>query len=691
MEAVARGAQDYLCKDRLDGYVINRCLNHAVERHRVLEAIRKAERTARRMTRAWRVLSKCNEVLVRAEDEIAYLKDTCRIVVQNGEYRMAWVGYGLHDAAKTVQVVARAGAEEGYFDAVTITWSDAETGRGPTGTAMRTMTPVINRNTSTNPAFSPWRSEALARGYAASVAVPLITDAGVLGALTIYAAEPDAFDTEEVELLTRLADDVSFGIATIRNRAAKGLAERNLRDAQHQLDLALNGAEDFIFIKDRNLRFVQVNASLATASGLEPSQFIGRTAEELGGSVVGTYSKDMELRAVAGQSIESELAVPIKGISVILSFRITPLTDADGNITGIFGIARDVTDRKPRNLESTQRPEEYPSKAMQSTLSLARRTAQRASTVLLLGESGSGKDHLAKYIHHHSDNSHGPYLGLNCAAISESLAESELFGHEKGAFTGAVGRKRGMLELAEGGTLLLNEIGELPLPLQAKLLTFLDTKRFVRVGGEKEITASVRLIAATNRDLMAEVQNGRFRQDLYYRLNVVTIEVPPLRKRLEDIPILVKELLSQICREMQFHGEPTVSASTLRALTSYHWPGNVRELRNVLERALILADGQELSLAGLGVHWADDSSCADRNQSSAGSRSATGGLLNTAGDHVSELRYQPGRLLQDVTDEITKAFCTEALRFANGNKKQAARALGISRDSLYRHMKKFGI
>ncbi len=182
---------------------------------------------------------------------------------------------------------------------------------------------------------------------------------------------------------------------------------------------------------------------------------------------------------------------------------------------------------------------------------------------MLLGESGSGKDYLARYIHNHSKRAGGPYFSVNCAAIAAQLAESELFGHEKGSFTGAQGRKRGLLELAEGGTLLLNEIGELSLPLQAKLLTFLDTKKFTRVGGEKEISVNARLIAATNRDLQKEVEAGRFRNDLFYRINVMTITVPPLRERREDLPILTREILSQLHAELRFAAPPSIDAAAI--------------------------------------------------------------------------------------------------------------------------------
>jgi transcriptional regulator with PAS, ATPase and Fis domain len=171
--------------------------------------------------------------------------------------------------------------------------------------------------------------------------------------------------------------------------------------------------------------------------------------------------------------------------------------------------------------------------------------------VLIEGESGSGKDYLARYIHNNSKRSGGPFYAINCAAIPEDLAESELLGHEAGAFTGAIRRKRGLVELAEGGTLLLNEIGELSLPIQAKLLTFLDTFSFTRVGGEKSVTVNVRIMAATNKDLSQAVSRGEFRRDLFFRLNVYGIRVPTLRERLADIPVLTRQIVGQLARELQ--------------------------------------------------------------------------------------------------------------------------------------------
>jgi transcriptional regulator with PAS, ATPase and Fis domain len=233
--------------------------------------------------------------------------------------------------------------------------------------------------------------------------------------------------------------------------------------------------------------------------------------------------------------------------------------------------------------------EKYLSPAMKEALATARRAAQSDSSILLQGESGSGKDHLARYIHYHSKLSKGPFFPINCAALPPELIESELFGYQVGAFTGARIPKKGLIEAASGGTLLLNEIGEIPFSLQAKLLTFLDTRKFIKVGGHRQVGADVRIIAATNRDLVRMVTEGSFRSDLFYRLNVISIVVPPLRDHKEDIPLLAKHLLVQMAGEMQREVVPLLEPATLERLVAYDWPGNVRELGYLLERCLVLS------------------------------------------------------------------------------------------------------
>src|SRR5579863_274788 len=300
---------------------------------------------------------------------------------------------------------------------------------------------------------------------------------------------------------------------------------------------------------------------------------------------------------------------------------------------------------------------------MQETLATVERVAPTNATVLLGGESGVGKDLIARAIHEKSRRATGPFVKINSTAIPENLLESELFGYEKGAFTGAAASKPGKFELADKGTLFLDEIGDVPPPTQVKLLRVLQEREFERLGGTKTIKVDVRLIAATNRDLRAALEEGTFREDLYYRLNVVPIDIPPLRERREDIPELVNLFLSRFSQDSSRPLEG-ISPEAMQILTSYHWPGNVRELQNVIERACALAKAGLLDVADIHL---------DIRQPKAGN-GAPGFLPD-------------GMTLEQWEDEMVK----ESLRRANGNKSQAARLLGISRNALRYRLSKIGI
>ena len=287
------------------------------------------------------------------------------------------------------------------------------------------------------------------------------------------------------------------------------------------------------------------------------------------------------------------------------------------------------------------------------------KVAPTNATVLLLGESGTGKEVAAQTIHQLSTRRDAAFVPVNCAAISETLMESEIFGHEAGAFTGATGSRRGRLELADGGTLFLDEIGEMKLELQAKLLRVLQEQRFERVGGTKTIQVDVRWIAASNRDLEAMVEEGSFREDLFHRLAVFPVTLPPLRERKEDLLPLAESLLVRICGELgrpSLRFDDSVGALFRRA----PWSGNVRELANVLERAAILAEGERLSAEDLSV-------------SLGGARTGSG--------------QQPPRTMA----EIEESAIREALEAAGGHRKKAAEALGIGERTLYEKLKQYGI
>ena len=440
-----------------------------------------------------------------------------------------------------------------------------------------------------------------------------------------------------------------------------------LLESERRFRTLFESAQDFIFVKDREHRYIDVNVAAVDLLQMARSEIIGKTDIDLFGDVYARESENVESRVLQGQTIQTQQNLEWKSQPLSLDFIRFPLLDSSGEITGICGIARELV--KPFSTNSYGSPpiNEYPSKAMRSTLAKADLAAESNSVILLTGETGSGKDHLARYIHERSSRSSGPFYAINCAAIPAELAESELFGHEAGAYTGALRKKRGMLELAEGGTLLLNEIGELAPLMQSKLLTFLDTFSFSRVGGEKSVAVNTRPIAATNRDLRKEVDEGRFRKDLFYRLNVFGIEAPPLRQREEDIPIITNLILTRLSKEMQLSCVPKINLDAINALRSYTWPGNVRELRNVLERALIISRGNPIRVGHLGLgqtEWVGAS---------------------------EKLSVPSGRSLQDVVEETERLLIKDALVRSGRKQQEAARLLGISRFALVRRMAKLGI
>jgi DNA-binding NtrC family response regulator len=293
------------------------------------------------------------------------------------------------------------------------------------------------------------------------------------------------------------------------------------------------------------------------------------------------------------------------------------------------------------------------------------------ATVLIQGETGSGKGLLARYLHAHSTRANGPFVEQNCSAIPDTLLESELYGHEKGAFTDAKRFKKGLFELADGGTLFLDEIGDMAPGLQAKLLHVLENRTFRRVGGDADISADVRVIVATHRDLKKAVAEGKFREDLYFRLNVVPIEVPPLRERPDDIRALAEHYVSWFCHDLG-RSPARIHPGALAALTAYAWPGNVRELKNVIERIILLEEEEEIRVEHLPIEM----------HRPAGA-TADGGP-GSGGDPF------PSGVVRPLA-EIEKMAIVHALRVCNGNKTTAAKKLDISRQTLRTKLKGFEI
>jgi DNA-binding NtrC family response regulator len=303
------------------------------------------------------------------------------------------------------------------------------------------------------------------------------------------------------------------------------------------------------------------------------------------------------------------------------------------------------------------------SPGVQNLNALLAQIARAPSPVLIEGDSGTGKGVFARLIHNRSPRARAPFVDLNCAGLSKELLESELFGHERGAFTNAMNTKQGLFEIAADGTLFLDEIGEMDVTVQARLLKAIEEKRFRRVGGIRDLTTNFRLVAATNKDLGQEVAAGRFRGDLYYRLNVVRVRMPPLRERLEDIPLLVDVILRPLSKEMG-RPAPPVSPRALKKLASYAWPGNVRELRNILERAMLTMTGKEIRSEDLLL------------ESDPASVPKTAGSLPSADWEIRAL------------DEVVADYVTASVSAAGGNVRKAARQLQISPSTLYARMKK---
>jgi transcriptional regulator with GAF, ATPase, and Fis domain len=302
------------------------------------------------------------------------------------------------------------------------------------------------------------------------------------------------------------------------------------------------------------------------------------------------------------------------------------------------------------------------SPAMREVLGFVRKVAaSEATTVLLEGENGTGKDLVAKTLHYESPRQAEPFIAINCAAIPETLLESELFGYEKGAFTDARQQKRGLFEMADGGTVFLDEIGEMVPGLQAKLLRFLEEKTFKRVGGAADIRVDVRVVAATNRNLEQEVKQGKFREDLYYRLNVLPIALPPLRARTEDIPRLVHYFVDGFNSEFRKRVR-RVSPETMKRLQAYGWPGNIRELRNAIERAMLLVEGDEL-------------------------RDADFPLTTGAAPRLSEGVELPAHGID--LEQLERSLVVQALERSGWNQTRAATLLGLNRDQIRYRIEKF--
>jgi PAS domain S-box-containing protein len=425
---------------------------------------------------------------------------------------------------------------------------------------------------------------------------------------------------------------------------------------------------DALFLYDKNLRIVGVNQSAQRLFGMSSDEMVGKHCQEVFHCVACEPSCGM-VQALGESACLPSGTVNLRmenGRERMVVIRTVQVFDATGAVEGVVATVKDITDE----VEPSKRQIIAESQAMREVLAFVRRVAvSEASSILIEGENGTGKDLIAKTLHYQSLRQAEPFLAINCAAIPDTLLESELFGYEKGAFTDARAQKRGLFELADKGTLFLDEIGEIPLSLQAKLLRVLEEQCFRHLGGLVDIHVDLRIIAATNKNLREAVKEGAFRQDLYYRLNVIQLIVPPLRERPQDILPMARFFVEHYNAKFKRQIEG-VSPEAESLLLAHDWPGNVRELRNAVERAMILEDTSHIRPQSLPI-----------------------AVRGTGNSFVAATGAAPQAFTGDAMSlvEQERRLLVQALEKTGGNQTQAARLLRITRDTLRYKMKKFNL
>lgn len=434
------------------------------------------------------------------------------------------------------------------------------------------------------------------------------------------------------------------------------------------LESVFDQLSDALVLYDRDFRITGVNRAAEKLFGMSSEAMVGRNCRDVFrcdvcepgcGVLVGLNQSPM----AANSTLRINTA---NGLERLVVMKTTQLYGDNGDLEGVVATIKDVTEEA-----SPQRREVIAeSPLMREVVNFVRRiAASEASTILLEGENGTGKDLIAKTLHYQSLRQSEPFIAINCAAIPETLLESELFGYERGAFTDAKAQKRGIFELADKGTLFLDEIGEIPLMLQAKLLRVLEEQNFRRLGGLKDIQVDLRVIAATNKNLREAVKEGAFRQDLYFRLNVIQIVIPPLRERPEDVIPMAKFFIEHYNRKFKRHVEG-IADDSARLLLAHTWPGNVRELRNAVERAMILEESSLIRPSSLPIS-----------------------VTRPDGVQAMAVAVPALEILSDgmSLEDNERHLLTKALEKTNGNQTQAARLLHITRDTLRYKMKKFNL
>lgn len=439
---------------------------------------------------------------------------------------------------------------------------------------------------------------------------------------------------------------------------------RALGDSGYAIEEASSGAEALAAIEREVPDLVLLDYKLPDKTGVEVLREIRRATPEVPVILITAFGTLEGAVAAMREGAYDYRSKPFEIDDLMLTVRRALETS---------GLRDEVRALREETRRATVGPDLVAeSAAMKEVVRLIDRVAHsEASTILLLGESGVGKGVVSRALHDSSRRATRAFLNITCTALPENLLESELFGHERGAFTDARQQKRGLVELAQGGSLFLDEIGDLSAALQGKLLRFLEAKQFRRVGGTRDITVSVRIIAATNRDLAREVADGRFREDLYYRLNVIPIKIPPLRERREDLQPLVARFVTHFNREFR-KSVKGFDARAYQVMESYHWPGNVRQLRNAIERSILLADHEILTV--------DDLPSEVRLPHAGAAVAPPGGPRD-----VYELPREGANF-----DMLEREYVRQALERTKGNRSRAARLLGMNRDQIRYRIEKFG-
>ena len=434
------------------------------------------------------------------------------------------------------------------------------------------------------------------------------------------------------------------------------------------LESVFDQLSDALVLYDPEFRITGVNRAAEKLFGMSSEEMLGKHCQEIFhcsvcepncGVLVGLNQPQAAPNCTVRLHTDN-------GMERLVVMRTNQMFDDAGELAGVVATIKDITEEAaPQKREVIAE-----SPCMREMMNFVRRvSASEATTILLEGENGTGKDLIAKTLHYQSVRQAEPFIAINCAAIPETLLESELFGYEKGAFTDARSQKRGIFELADKGTLFLDEIGEIPLMLQAKLLRVLEEQTFRRLGGLKDIHLDLRVIAATNKNLREAVKEGAFRQDLYFRLNVIQILIPPLRDRTEDIVPMTRFFIEHYNRKFKRNIE-SVTDSAAKLLMAHDWPGNVRELRNAIERAMILEEGPSITTASLPISIARPDNGAPLGGATLDMAIPTDGLS---------------------LEDNERSLLVRALEKTEGNQTQAARLLRITRDTLRYKMKKFNL